>query len=163
MSPTGRTALLMSAVSALAAAQGTTPPKLDAACDDVVIFMARGNDAPYHDGRTSPFIDATCGKLAAIDTSCDYIDIQFNATLGGDWCSQIREGNTNGLAQITAFNAKCPNTKIVINGYSEGANVAGDVLGGGDCPGEVAGLDRNSAAGQAGEFRLIVKQEKNSY
>ena len=86
-----RNALTLGAFSALAAAQ-TVPPKLDATCADVVIFMARGNDAPYHDGRTFPFVEATCGKLTAQGKSCDYIDIQFDVTLGGDYCNQVAEG-----------------------------------------------------------------------
>lgn len=124
-----RNTLTLGAFSALAAAQ-TVPPKLDASCADVVIFMARGNDAPYHDGRTFPFVEATCGKLTAQGKSCDYIDIQFDVTLGGDYCNQVAEGARNGISQITAFHEKCPCSHIVVNGYSEGAHVVGDVLGG---------------------------------
>ena len=124
-----RNALTLGAFSALAAAQ-TVPPKIDATCADVVIFMARGNDAPYHDGRTFPFVEATCGKLTAQGKSCDYIDIQFDVTLGGDYCNQVAEGARNGISQITAFHEKCPCSHIVVNGYSEGAHVVGDVLGG---------------------------------
>lgn len=144
-----RNTLALGAAATLAAAQ-TTPPKLDAQCADVVIFMARGNDAPYHDGRTTPFIDATCAKFNAQGKSCDYIDIQFDVTLGGDYCAQVAEGARNGISQITALNAKCPCTHIVVNGYSEGAHVAGDVLGGpGGCTFVSSGLDNNSAAGKA--------------
>ncbi|CAN9308555.1 unnamed protein product [Alternaria alternata] len=144
-----RNALTLGALSALAAAQ-TVPPKLDATCADVVIFMARGNDAPYHDGRTFPFVEATCGKLTAQGKSCDYIDIQFDVTLGGDYCNQVAEGARNGISQITAFHEKCPCSHIVVNGYSEGAHVVGDVLGGpGGCTFVSTGLDNNSAAGKA--------------
>ncbi|KAH7395072.1 Alpha/Beta hydrolase protein [Phaeosphaeria sp. MPI-PUGE-AT-0046c] len=144
-----RNTLALGAAATLAAAQ-TTPPKLDAPCADVVIFMARGNDAPYHDGRTTPFIDATCAKFTAQGKSCDYMDIQFDVTLGGDYCAQVAEGSRNGISQITAFNAKCPCTHIVVNGYSEGAHVVGDVLGGpGGCTFVSTGLDNNSAAGKA--------------
>jgi hypothetical protein len=145
MSAIIRNTLAFGALSLLASAQ-----KLDAGCSDVVIFMARGNDAPYHDTRTTPFIDATCGKFTAQGTSCDYIDIQFDVTLGGDYCAQVAEGARNGVSQITAFNAKCPNTHIVVNGYSEGAHVAGDVLGGpGGCTFVSTGIDPNSSAGKA--------------
>lgn len=144
-----RNTLAMGALSALAAAQ-TTPPKLDAACSDVVIFMARGNDAPYRDGRTFPFVEATCGKLTAAGKTCDYMDIQFDVTLGGDYCAQVAEGARNGMAQITAFQQKCPCTHIVVNGYSQGAHVVGDVLGGpGGCTFVSNGLDSTSPAGKA--------------
>lgn len=148
MSFTIRNTIALGAFSALAAAQ--TPPKLDAPCADVVIFMARGNDAPYRDGRTFPFVEATCGKFTAQGKSCDYMDIQFDVTLGGDYCAQVAEGARNGISQITAFNAKCPCTHIIVNGYSEGAHVVGDVLGGpGGCTFVSTGLDNNSAAGKA--------------
>jgi len=150
-----RNTIALGAFSALAAAQ-TVPPKLDATCADVIIFMARGNDAPYHDGRTFPFVEATCGKLTAQGKSCDYIDIQFDVTLGGDYCNQVAEGARNGISQITAFNEKCPCSHIVVNGYSEGAHVAGDVLGGpGGCTFVSTGLDNNSAAGKAVAAALL--------
>lgn len=154
-----RNTLALGALSALAAAQ-TTPPKLDAPCADVVIFMARGNDAPYHDGRTFPFVEATCGKLTAEGKTCDYMDIQFDVTLGGDYCAQVAEGARNGISQITAFQQKCPCTHIVVNGYSEGAHVVGDVLGGpGGCTFVSNGLDSTSPAGKASTYNnLDVKK-----
>jgi hypothetical protein len=151
-----RNTLALGAFAAFAAAQGTAPPKLDAACEDVVIFMSRGNDAGYGDGRISPIFKTGCSKFAAQGKSCDHIDIQFNATLGGPYCEQVSEGGRNGVAQITAFNAKCPCTHIVINGYSEGAHVAGDVLGGpGSCGYESTGLDRALPAGKAVAAALL--------
>lgn len=150
MSSLIRNTLAIGALSALAANAQTTPPKLEATCADVVIFMARGNDAPYRDGRTFPFVEATCGKVTAQGKTCDYIDIQFDVTLGGDYCAQVAEGARNGISQITAFNQKCPCSHIVVNGYSEGAHVAGDVLGGpGGCTFVSNGLDSTSSAGKA--------------
>jgi len=151
MSLSIRKTLAIGAFSALAAAQ--TAPKLDAECADVVIFMARGNDAPYHDSRTFPFVEATCSKLTAQGKTCDYIDVQYDVTLGGDYCSQIAEGARNGIAEITAFNNKCPCSHIVVNGYSEGAHVMGDVLGGpGGCTFVSAGIDNTSSAGKASKY-----------
>lgn len=150
-----RNTLALGALSALAAAQAT-PPKLDASCADVVIFMARGNDAPYRDGRTFPFVEATCGKFTGQGKTCDHIDIEFDVTLGGDYCAQVAEGARNGISQITAFNAKCPCTHIVVNGYSEGAHVVGDVLGGpGGCTFVSTGLDNTSQAGKAIAVALL--------
>jgi hypothetical protein len=150
-----RNTIALGAFSVLAAAQ-TVAPKLDAPCADAVIFMARGNDAPYHDGRTFPFVEATCGKLTAQGKTCDYIDIQFDNTLGGDYCNQVAEGARNGISQITAFQAKCPCTHIILNGYSEGAHVAGDVLGGpGGCTFVSNGIDSASPAGKAIAAALV--------
>ncbi|KAK5738351.1 hypothetical protein LTR17_006070 [Elasticomyces elasticus] len=155
-------AYLLSALVATAAAQGTTPPKTYADCEDVVVFFSRGNDAPYHDDRVSGYISEICDKFEGLNYSCDYIDIVFDATQGGDYCAQVAEGAVNGVSEITDFNARCPHSKIVINGYSEGGNVAGDVLGGeggnvagaaigapGACSGVSTGIDPSSQAGQA--------------
>lgn len=151
----------------LARAQGTTPPKLTAACNDVAIFMARGNDAPYHDGRTSPFIDATCGKFKAAGYSCDYMDIVFDATLGVPYCPTIQEGAYNGVRQITEYNSQCPDTLIVINGYSQGAMVAGSLLSGGgadacDVDTRTTGLDSTSQAGKAVKAALVWGDVKHT-
>jgi hypothetical protein len=152
-----RNTIALGAFSALAAAQ-TAAPKLDAPCADTVIFMARGNNAPYHDDRTVPFVEATCGKLTAQGKTCDYIDIQFDVTLGADYCTQVAEGARNGISQITAFQAKCPCTHIVVNGYSEGAHVVGDVLGGpGGCTFVSPGIDNNSPAGKASKCLLAPR------
>ncbi|KAF2727985.1 alpha/beta-hydrolase, partial [Polyplosphaeria fusca] len=155
--PSTRTTLFLGALSAIAAAQ-----KTDAPCADVVIFMARGNDAPYQpDGRTFTFVETTCAKVAP--ASCDYMDAVFDATLGGDYCAQLAEGARNGVRQITEFNQRCPNTQIVINGYSQGAHVMGDVLGGpGGCTGSSTGIDSNSAAGKAIAAALLWGDVKHT-
>ncbi|EUC31575.1 carbohydrate esterase family 5 protein [Bipolaris zeicola 26-R-13] len=151
----------------LASAQGTTPPKLTADCIDVAIFMARGNDAPYHDGRTSPFSDATCAKFQAKGITCDYMDVVFDGTLGVPYCPTIQEGAVNGVRQITEYNAKCPDTLLVLNGYSQGAMVGGAILSGGgedacDVDPQTTGLDPNSKAGQALKAVLLWGDVKHT-
>ena len=149
MSSTIRT-LALSAVAAVAVAQGTTSPKLDAPCADAVIFMARGNNAPYQDSRTFPFVEATCGKLRAEGKTCDFIEVVFETMMNGDFCTQIAEGVRNGQSQITAFNKKCPCTHLILNGFSQGAWITGDILGGpGGCSQITTGLDNTSAPGNA--------------
>lgn len=145
-----RSTLLVGALSAFAAAQKTT-----AACADVVVFMARGNDAPYQpDGRTFIFEQTLCSKVAP--KSCDYMDVVFDATLGAPYCPQIDEGRRNLVSQVTSFHAKCPNSEIVINGYSEGAMVTTDALGGGGFCGDngFVPLDPNSPAGKSSTYQL---------
>ncbi|EMD93730.1 carbohydrate esterase family 5 protein [Bipolaris maydis ATCC 48331] len=151
----------------LASAQGTTPPKLTADCNNVAIFMARGNDAPYHDGRTSPFSDATCAKFKAKGFTCDYMDVVFDATLGVPYCPTIQEGAVNGVRQITEYNAKCPDTLIVLNGYSQGAMIGSATLSGGgedacDVDPQTTGLDPNSKAGQALKAVLLWGDVKHT-
>jgi hypothetical protein len=157
----------MLAALPFARAQGTTPAKTAAVCNDVAVFMARGNNAPYHDDRTSPFTDATCGKFRTQGKSCDYMDIVFDATKGADFCPTIQGGAVNGVRQITEYNAQCPDTLIVINGYSQGAMVAGALLsGGGDdacnVDSQTTGLNPVSQAGQAIKAALLWGDVKHT-
>lgn len=145
-------ALALSAFAAVAVAQEIDgpAPKTDAPCADVVIVMARGNNAPYQDWRTFPFVDATCGKLRDQGKTCDFIEVVFDTMQNGDFCTQIGTGVRNGQAEITAFNKKCPCTKLVLNGFSQGAWITGDILAGpGGCSQITTGFERTSAPGSA--------------
>jgi len=94
-----------------------------APCDSVHLFLARGMGEDYP-GRVGDVGTTTCPLFA----SCGYENIQFDSTL--DYCDAIATGATNGLAQITAYAARCPSSKLVLGGYSEGAHIVGDILGG---------------------------------
>ncbi|KAK1997822.1 cutinase [Colletotrichum falcatum] len=98
----------------------------DAECRDVHVFIARGNNEPYP-GRQGKLVTAICDGL----DSCDYEDIQYYNPLPAPYCQSIEEGAANGNAQITAYNKRCPDAALVVSGYSQGAHVVGDVLGGG--------------------------------
>ncbi|RTE80410.1 hypothetical protein BHE90_005116 [Fusarium euwallaceae] len=98
----------------------------DTNCKDVHIFLAKGNNEPYP-GRQGKLAGAICSGL----DSCDYEDIQFYNPLEAPYCGSVFEGAKNGIQQITAYNKKCPDSKLVVSGYSQGGHVVGDVLGGG--------------------------------
>lgn len=98
----------------------------DTACKDVHIFLAKGNNEPYP-GRQGKLAGAICSGL----DSCDYEDIQFYNPLEAPYCGSVFEGAKNGIQQITAYNKKCPDSKLVVSGYSQGGHVVGDILGGG--------------------------------
>ncbi|KAI1769882.1 carbohydrate esterase family 5 protein [Hypoxylon cercidicola] len=119
------------------------------ACTDVHIFLSRGNNEPYP-GRQGKLVQAICSGLE----SCDYEDIVFNNLLSVEYCSAVEAGRKAGIDQLTAYNEKCPDTKLVVSGYSQGAHVVGDILGGGGgvffqgCTTPSApGIDANSAPG----------------
>lgn len=125
-------------------------------CQDVHIFLARGNNEPYP-GRQGKLVNAICSGLS----SCDYEDIEFYNPLPAPYCESVTEGAANGIKQITAYNERCPDAKLVVSGYSQGGQVVGDVLGGGggtlfeDCQQKSnEGLDANEAPGNASEFAL---------
>ncbi|KLO98626.1 acetylxylan esterase precursor [Fusarium fujikuroi] len=93
-------------------------------CKDVHIFLAKGNNEPYP-GRQGKLAGAICSGLK----SCDYEDIQFQNALEDPFCDSVTEGVKNGIKQITAYNKKCPDSKLVVSGYSQGGQVVGDILG----------------------------------
>ena len=140
---------LLLASTALAA-----PAKRQSPCTDIHIFLSKGWNEPYP-GRQGALAGAICAGLP--DVSCDYEDILFSNTPEDDYCASVTEGNTNGVAQMNAYAERCPDSRLVLTGYSQGANVAGDILGGGGgrfgnetvyCEvGQTAGLDPETGAG----------------
>jgi len=94
-------------------------------CKDVHLFLARGNGEPYP-GRVGAIGDAVCGGLP----SCDYENVQF-VSANVAYCYQAGAGASSGQAQVAAYAKACPNSKLVVAGYSLGAQIVGDMLGGG--------------------------------
>ncbi|KAI2465965.1 carbohydrate esterase family 5 protein [Annulohypoxylon bovei var. microspora] len=139
-------------------------------CTDVHIFLSRGNNEPYP-GRQSKLVTAICSGLS----SCDYEDIAFDNALEVNYCTAVEAGRKAGVSQITAYNKKCPDAQLVVSGYSQGAHVVGDILGGGggtffqDCTTpSAAGLDPDSAPGNKitaallfGDVRHTASQSYN--
>lgn len=119
-------------------------------CSSVHVFLAKGNNEPYP-GRMGKLIAAVCAGIEG----CDYEDVQWQNMLEDEYCGAVMQGVTNGMAQIQAYNKRCPDTKLVLSGYSQGGQVIGDILGGGggvffqDCVQKPnAPLPRSSPAGK---------------
>ncbi|KAJ0159701.1 Acetylxylan esterase 2 [Colletotrichum tanaceti] len=143
--------VLLSALRAASAASVVERQATGASeCRDVHVFLARGNNEPYP-GRQGKLVTAICDGL----DSCDYEDIQFwNPQDTVHYCETVEAGAANGTAQVTAYNKRCPDATLVMSGYSQGAHVVGDVLGGGggtffeDCKQKTnPGLDATKAPG----------------
>ncbi|KAI4718255.1 alpha/beta-hydrolase [Aureobasidium sp. EXF-10727] len=141
---------------ALAIAQtsvAASVPQLQArqsACSDVHVFLAKGNNEPYP-GRQGKLVNAICDGLS----SCDYEDILFYNPVESPYCASIEEGVANGIAQLNSYAARCPDSKLVISGYSQGSQIVGDIIGGGsgtffqDCMTKPSpNLDVNSELGK---------------
>jgi hypothetical protein len=72
-------------------------------------------------------VEATCNGLA----SCGYEDLYYSALYTDLSCQTTYDGSVAGHVQMTAYAEKCPNSKIILAGYSQGGQIAGDILGGG--------------------------------
>ncbi|KAK2773943.1 hypothetical protein FQN53_003912 [Emmonsiellopsis sp. PD_33] len=101
-----------------------------AACESTHIFIARALGEPYP-GRQGDLANAICQG----NSSCSYQSIEYTGTRA-NYCSAVGTGVANGAEAISAYAAECPGAKLVLTGYSMGAHVVGDILGGGggDCP-----------------------------
>lgn len=87
-----------------------------AGCSSVRVFIARGTDEPYP-GRQGALADAICAK-SEDPNSCAYEDIVYPA--GFDtYCDSAYAGVTGGTQQITDYVAECPESKVVLTGYSQ--------------------------------------------
>lgn len=133
-------------------------------CKDVHVFLARGNNEPYP-GRQGKLVTAICSGLS----SCDYEDIQFYNPLESVYCDSVFEGAANGISQITAYNKACPDSKLVVSGYSQGGHVVGDILGGGGgtffqgcVQGSNEGLNADSAPGNKIVAALIFGDTRHT-
>ncbi|GKT64097.1 acetylxylan esterase precursor [Colletotrichum tofieldiae] len=117
------------------AAPGKRQSTGSGSCTDLHIFLARGWNEGYP-GRQQLIIDATCNGLS----SCDYEDIQFDASNPEGYPRAVEQGRASGVSQIKAYTEKCPNSKVALSGYSEGANVVANILAD-------SGLAANAAPG----------------
>ncbi|KAH0844089.1 hypothetical protein AYO21_02156 [Fonsecaea monophora] len=112
-----------------------TTPHLPEDCSDIRIFSARGSNEPYP-GRGGEMLGVMCSKFEPQGVSCDYEDIVYpaNISYSGFYCESANAGAYAGQAQLRAYAERCPDSKLVLLGYSQGAAVVGDMLGGGGGP-----------------------------
>ncbi|OBJ14425.1 cutinase family protein [Mycobacterium colombiense] len=117
---------------AVAAASGvaasviaTAIPAVTAApCPDVQVVFARGTDDPPGLGPTGQaFVDSLRPRIGA--KSFDVYPVDYPAT--HDWTNAGEAGVRDAGAHVLSMAQSCPNTKMVLGGYSQGAAVMGFV------------------------------------
>jgi hypothetical protein len=93
-------------------------------CPDVQVVFARGTDDPPGVGPTGQaFIDSLRPRVGA--KSLDVYAVNYPAT--HDWTSAGEDGIRDAGAHVVSMAHDCPNTKMVLGGYSQGAAVMGFV------------------------------------
>ncbi|OBG90849.1 cutinase [Mycobacterium sp. E3251] len=119
-------------VSAVLAAAGVSAPVLGSAipfaaadpCPDVQVLFARGTDDPPGLGATGQaFVDSLRPRVGA--KSLDVYPVNYPAT--HDWTNAGEAGIRDAGAHVVSTAHDCPNTKMVLAGYSQGAAVMGFV------------------------------------
>ena len=94
----------------------------DTSCPDVQVVFARGTfEAPGVGATGQAFVDALSSRLADKDSIGVY-GVNYPASLD---FQQAAGGIADASNEIKSISASCPNTKIVLGGYSQGAAVAG--------------------------------------
>jgi cutinase len=90
-------------------------------CPDVEVVFARGTFEPPGVGFTGQaFVDAL--RADAAGKSVDVYAVNYPASL--DFATAA-DGVIDASNKVQAVASQCPNTKIVLGGYSQGAAVAG--------------------------------------
>ena len=97
------------------------PAASAAPCPDVEVVFARGTFEPPGVGVTGQaFVDSLRSKVGG--KSIDVYPVNYPASL--DFAA-ASDGVVDASNKVQAVVANCPNTKIVLSGYSQGAAVAG--------------------------------------
>jgi hypothetical protein len=118
-------------VAAGAALCSNVAPAASAApCSDVALVFARGTgEAPGVGGVGQAYVDALRGQLGT--RTLDVYPVDYAASSDFDdreaFAGTVIDGVRDAGAHVQATAANCPNTKIVLGGYSQGAIVAGFV------------------------------------
>lgn len=128
----GLVSTILSLVSTtLATPQSQQPSPVEgreqSTCHGTHIFLARGYNEEYP-GRQKALVHAICSGLSS--NECGYEEIIFDDMEGSVYGTAVHEGVMAGKSQITSYVEECPDSKFVLSGYSLGAHVVGDILGG---------------------------------
>ncbi len=98
-----------------------------AGCADVHVITARASGERPGEGITATMVSRI---VNASDQTVSRASVDYPATLA-NYARSSAQGVTELKAQLTAQAQQCPDQKIVLAGYSQGAHVVLDVLGGG--------------------------------
>src|SRR6476619_5867869 len=93
----------------------------DSSCSDVEVVFARGTfEAPGVGATGQAFVDALNARLPG--KTVDVYAVNYPASLD---FGQAADGIVDASNKIETIAVSCPNTEIVLGGYSQGAAVAG--------------------------------------
>lgn len=102
-------------------------------CQKYHHFLARGSTSPYP-GHVIETVGKVCNALntEAEPNACGYEDVEYWAMNGGErWCISSHEGAMNGAEQMRNYTERCPDSHLIVMGFSQGGSVTLDIVGGG--------------------------------
>lgn len=104
---------------------GAAPVAVADDCPDAEVVFARGTDEPVGMGRVGDALVDSLRKQAGSLIIRSYA-VDYKATITQ---RHSGEGAKDAISHIKSTVAACPNTKIVLGGYSQGASVVNIVAG----------------------------------
>ena len=144
------TAILASLATAVQSAACAPEP-----CTEVHVFLIRGTNEPYP-GRSLSVAEAICADL-----DCSWSNVEYPATFQ-TYCDSASTGVESTTRAVDEYAERCPESKIVLSGFSQGGHIVGDVLGGSDtadwedCTQPASnGLDPESLPGKNGMILVL--------
>ena len=139
-------------VLALAAASAAYAAPVSS-CASLHMIVARGSTEPPGEGS----VGAITAQIQSLIAGSSSEGIVYPATLE-DYQSSESQGAAAMVQAITDYVQACPTSKIALLGYSQGAQVIGDALGGGSFNAQQpidTSLTKNSKIVSHGKFQLI--------
>lgn len=104
-------------------ASADPPPAPGGGCPDVEVVFARGTtEAPGVGGIGQAFVDSLQSRIGQKSLWTHAVDYPAST----DWPTAAR-GVIDAAGRVREMAAKCPSTKMVLGGYSQGAAVIGYV------------------------------------
>jgi cutinase len=95
-------------------------PASAASCPDVEVTFARGtNEPPGVGGVGQAFVDSLRSQVGGRSLAVYAV----NYPASEDWPASASAGGGDASAHVQSMAANCPNTKLVLGGYSQGAVV----------------------------------------
>jgi acetylxylan esterase len=96
-------------------------------CAKVYVFGARESTVPQGYGSSQAMIQLIQGAYPGTGSEA----IVYPAAGGNAYESSVASGITAVVNQVSAYAQKCPDTKIVMVGYSQGSQIMDDAFCGG--------------------------------
>lgn len=99
-------------------------------CPDIEVVFARGTaEAPGVGGTGQPFIDSLRAQVGGREVSVYPVNYAASSNFNDriEFARTVVDGIRDAGGHVESMAANCPNTKMVLGGYSQGAVVAGYV------------------------------------
>ncbi|EFQ96800.1 acetylxylan esterase [Nannizzia gypsea CBS 118893] len=104
------------------------PDRVD--CTDTLIIVARGTSEPPGEGPQHVIAEEVQRRLGAHRVK--HIPLEWPASLFPTYGESVKTGTENLKKTISKYTSECPDIKIVLMGFSQGAQVISDTLCGMD-------------------------------